>query len=133
MFFKKKEPSFYLSMRFFMGILLFFGYCLNYMQKIDMSISIVVRVSFKEFLTLPLSVLNPFFFKQCMVNQTALNKMARTEMFAEGQNFTNSSNKTNAPTCGSVSSHSTKKHVNKSIYLCILSVVKKKSYIFQIK
>ena len=57
-----------------------------------------------------------------MVNQTALNKMARTEMFAEGQNFTDSSNKTNAPTCGSVSSHSTKKHVNKSIYFIYLEL-----------
>jgi hypothetical protein len=60
-----------------------------------------------------------------MVNQTALNKMARTEMLVLEQNFTNSSNKTNAPTCGSLSSHSTqKKHVNKSKFYSICTKAK---------
>ena len=47
-----------------------------------------------------------------MINQTALNKIPRSE-----QNFTNANlsdtNKTSMPTCGSHSSHTTdKKHVN---------------------
>lgn len=47
-------PRFWISVRSLMCVMLFFGYCFNYMQKIDMSIAIV-----------------------CMVNQTALKQMAK--------------------------------------------------------
>ena len=50
--FKWAEPSFVFSVRFFCMIMILLGYCLNYMQKIDMGIAIV-----------------------CMTNHTALRLM----------------------------------------------------------
>ena len=48
-----------------------------------------------------------------MINQTALNKIPRSEENLTNANFSDT-NKTSMPTCGSHSSHSTdKKHVNK--------------------
>lgn len=61
---KDDKPSFYFSVRFLMAILLFIGYCLNYMQKIDLSIAIV-----------------------CMVNQTALDELKRNETGGQFQDI----------------------------------------------
>ena len=49
---KYKEPSFIISVRFLCVMMILLGYCLNYMQKIDMGIAIV-----------------------CMTNHTALKLM----------------------------------------------------------
>jgi hypothetical protein len=40
-----KEPSFLLSIRFLLSIIIFFGYCFNYMQKVDMGIAIVCMIN----------------------------------------------------------------------------------------
>ena len=51
----KVPPSFLISVRFLCVILIFFGYCFNFMQKIDMSIAIV-----------------------CMTNHTAIKMLQQT-------------------------------------------------------
>jgi hypothetical protein len=54
--FKLKGPSLIISVRFLTSITIFFGYCIQYMLKINMSIAIV-----------------------CMVNNTALRELASAE------------------------------------------------------
>ncbi|CAF0884906.1 unnamed protein product [Brachionus calyciflorus] len=86
-----KKPSFIFSVRFLMAFVMFFGFCLNYMQKIDMSIAIV-----------------------CMINNTAL-KMSHSENHALTQkindNFTILKNKSESSLqCPASLSHSKTKY-----------------------
>ena len=87
-----KMPSFLISVRFLCVILIFFGYCLNFMQKIDMSIAIV-----------------------CMTNHTAIKMLQQTNSNKTSfNNFTNYHYNTSISTdssCPLIISSSARKYV----------------------
>ena len=83
-----KEPSFWISVRFLLSMLIFFGYCFNYMQKVDMGIAIV-----------------------CMVNNTALKEMSYSYHFKNDTTFT-PSNYSFDSQCQTINSTKTKKFVS---------------------
>jgi hypothetical protein len=96
----KVPPSFLISVRFLCVILIFFGYCFNFMQKIDMSIAIV-----------------------CMTNHTAIKMLQqtnKTNSFILISNYTNNNSyhQNNDLSCLQViSSSSSHKYVCVSIYI----------------
>ena len=88
-FFIFKEPSFILSMRFLLAILVFFGYGIQYTQKTGMSVAIV-----------------------CMVNNTAILLMNnQTSGYISELNYTNQDNYVRSIQCPN-KAHSSNGSVN---------------------
>lgn len=86
-------------MRFLLSMLIFFGYCFNYMQKVDMGIAIV-----------------------CMVNNTALKEMSYNYHFKNDTPFT-PSNFTYDIECQKIDSKTAKKFVSTLTYRFIYNFI----------
>lgn len=77
-----KEPSFLLSIRFLLSMVIFFGYCFNYMQKVDMGIAIVCMINNTALKEQNLNIVNLTFVTKSYSNNDTFDSECQTIKYA---------------------------------------------------